>query len=143
MWHRLSPAVHHHPELLERGRHDEVVAALVDLAPGAIVYVACDVAALARDIERVLQRTLGDAVVTRTPTPEELARLERALPTTHVDLRAVAGDRLRCAATPLDEGHDLAWVSIGGFDASELLEDYELCKPMLHFGFSEPGTRWH
>lgn len=92
---------------------------------------------------KFLVRTLGDAVVTRTPTPEELARLERALPTTHVDLRAVAGDRLRCAATPLDEGHDLAWVSIGGFDASELLEDYELCKPMLHFGFSEPGTRWH
>ncbi len=31
------------------GAGDEVVAALVDLAPGAIVYVACDVAALARD----------------------------------------------------------------------------------------------
>jgi hypothetical protein len=91
---------------------------------------------------RFLLRTLQGAVVTRTPTPEELRRIRRALPFTNVEVRAQVGDRLCKAARRLSGDLELASITVGGPDLAALEEDYEECKPMLNFGFSEPGTRW-
>jgi hypothetical protein len=85
----------------------------------------------------------GDAVVTRTPSVQELDQIRQSLPSTDVVVRAEIGDRLRRAAQHLSGDRELATVTIGGFDADALVQDYEVCKPMLHFDFSEPRTRWH
>jgi hypothetical protein len=134
---RVGPA-HLEADLFEMVDGTSGYAVAVDLALGrrpAFVHGRGRYGCAAK----FLVRTWDDTVVTRVPTTAELEMIRRAMPAADVRVRAATGDRRRRAGRE----RDLAWISIGGSDAERLREGYEVCKPMLRFGFSEPGTRWH
>ena len=92
---------------------------------------------------KFMLRTVNDAVVTRIPTADELERIRAKLPSAHIVVRAAAGDRRTRLPERVDDELDLAWICIGGVDPERVHADYEACKPMLRFDFSDPHTRWH
>ncbi|MGH3321949.1 MAG: ATP-grasp domain-containing protein [Streptosporangiaceae bacterium] len=82
-------------------------------------------------------RRFADGVVRRSPTLEEVAKLEREIPATAV--RVVAGLGARLSELPRQDSYsyELADIYIGASDEAELVAKYEQCAESLHFEFDE------
>lgn len=82
-------------------------------------------------------RHFSDGYVRRAPTAEEVARVERELPGTIVDVLAGQGRRL--ADVPMQDSYsyELAAFYMGGRDEAELKDKYERAVELLPFEIEE------
>lgn len=85
-------------------------------------------------------RRFTDGVVLGTPTPGEIARLEREVPGTTVSVQAAAGVRLSRLRRQDSYSSTLAHVYVGARDEEELTQKYERCVARLRFDIAELGT---
>jgi len=86
-------------------------------------------------------RRFSDALVTRVPTEDEIAAIEREIPGTKVWLRVREGQRLSDLADQDSYSYELAWVHLGADDDDELERKYAACVERLRFEFKDPGQR--
>ena len=82
-------------------------------------------------------RRFEDGVVRRTPTPDEVGRLEREVPGVKVDIVAEEGSRLSEMAFQDSYSYELADIHVGGRDESELEAKYQRCVDTLRFEFDK------
>ncbi len=82
-------------------------------------------------------RRFTDGVVRRSPTREEVLRVEREIPGTTVALVASTGGRLSELHRQDSYSYELADIYIGAADEAELIEKYERCAKALPFEFDE------
>ncbi|NDL60729.1 ATP-grasp domain-containing protein [Phytoactinopolyspora mesophila] len=76
----------------------------------------------------------GDAQVVRVPTAVEVARVERDVPLTKVDVVAREGERLSNLTHQDSYSYELALIYIGAEIEDELDEKYHTCVERLPFG---------
>lgn len=82
-------------------------------------------------------RRFVDAVVTRSPTQDEIERSEKAIGGVTVDLVAREGDRLSELAQQDSYSFELAQIFVGGDDERDLIDKYERCVQMLPYEFDD------
>ncbi|WP_129666953.1 ATP-grasp domain-containing protein [Phytoactinopolyspora endophytica] len=82
-------------------------------------------------------RRFADGLVTRVPTDEEVARVEREIPSTTVSLVVDEGQRLSDLTHQDSYSYELALVFIGADSEDELIAKYERCVDALPFTFDE------
>ncbi|GHC82467.1 hypothetical protein GCM10007079_23410 [Nocardiopsis terrae] len=87
------------------------------------------------------QRRFRDGVVTRVPTPEEVAALERSLPGVRVQIVPREGQRLSEMLAQDSYSYELAKIVIGGADELEMQAKYERCVKGLRFEVEEDRRR--
>lgn len=79
----------------------------------------------------------GDGVVTRVPTDDEIADLQKRFPGTVVRIDVSVGNRLSELHNQDAYRYKLATLYIGAGDHAELEQRYQDCLDMLPFGFEE------
>lgn len=82
-------------------------------------------------------RRFTDATVSRVPTPEQVAAVERAHPGTLISIRAADGVRLSELPDQDSYSYELAHLYIGAADDAEMYEKYQRCLRDLPFDFDE------
>ncbi|OEU90789.1 biotin carboxylase [Streptomyces abyssalis] len=82
-------------------------------------------------------RRFSDGYVRRSPSDEDIARVEREVPGTIVDITATEGGRLSELQSQDSYSYELAAMYIGARDEAELGEKYERCLELLPFEFDE------
>lgn len=82
-------------------------------------------------------RRFSDAYVRSSPSEEDVARIEREVPGTMVDITATQGRRLSELPSQDSYSYELAALYIGARDEAELEEKYQRCVEMLPFDFDE------
>lgn len=82
-------------------------------------------------------RRFTDGVVTRSPTPEEVAAIESDIPGVVVHLVAEEGDRLSDLYDQDSYSYKLANIYVGAADEQELAATYERCVAALPYEFEE------
>ncbi|MGY1841789.1 MULTISPECIES: ATP-grasp domain-containing protein [unclassified Modestobacter] len=82
-------------------------------------------------------RAFDDALVTRAPSPEDVARVEREVDGVTVEVVAEQGHRLSELAQQDSYSYELARLFIGAEDEAELEAKYDQCVRMLPFEFEE------
>lgn len=85
-------------------------------------------------------RRFTDGLVTRVPTATEIARTERAVPGTAVEVVARPGVRLSDLHRQDSYSYELGHVYVGAADDAELQAKYERCVAELPFEFAEVET---
>ncbi|MDT0329918.1 ATP-grasp domain-containing protein [Nocardiopsis sp. DSM 44743] len=82
-------------------------------------------------------RRFSDGFVSRVPTPEEIAMVEKTVP--GVRIRVVPREGLRLSELWAQDSYsyELAKIVIGGADENEMLAKYERCVEELTFEFEE------
>lgn len=78
-------------------------------------------------------RRFSDGVVTRVPTEDEIAQLEREFPRSVVSIMVAEGDRLSDAETGDSSSYVLAEIILGAHSQADLEGEYERCVQALHF----------
>ncbi|WP_433868809.1 ATP-grasp domain-containing protein [Saccharopolyspora sp. CA-218241] len=79
----------------------------------------------------------GDAVVRRSPSPDDLARLHAEFPEAIVDIPATAGLRLSELYAQDSYSYELAAVYLGGQDDDDLAAKWDRCVQLLPFELDE------
>ncbi|HSJ44179.1 MAG TPA: hypothetical protein VK923_05800 [Euzebyales bacterium] len=82
-------------------------------------------------------RRFADGLVTRSPTPDEVAAVESEIPGVVVHLVAEEGDRLSQLYDQDSYSYKLANIYVGAADEEELAAKYERCVVALPFAFDE------
>jgi biotin carboxylase len=82
-------------------------------------------------------RRFEDGVVRRSPTRDEVTRVERETPGVKVDIVADEGTRLSEMAFQDSYSYELAHVHVGAADEAELREKYDRCVEALRFEFDD------
>lgn len=82
-------------------------------------------------------RRFTDGIVRRSPTPEEVAHLERQIPGVTVRVVAPLGHRLSEIPRQDSYSYELADIYVGADDETELIAKYERCVEELLFEFDE------
>lgn len=82
-------------------------------------------------------RRFTDGLVTRCPSPAEVARVEHEVPGTRITIVARAGSRLSELARQDSYSYELADIHIGAADESELIVKHQRCVDSLRFEFQE------
>ncbi|MGY2079555.1 ATP-grasp domain-containing protein [Modestobacter sp. SYSU DS0657] len=82
-------------------------------------------------------RAFDDGLVTRTPSPEDVARVEREVDGVTVEVVAEQGHRLSELSQQDSYSYELALLFIGAQDEAELDAKYDQCVRMLPFEFEE------
>ncbi|MGY2129556.1 ATP-grasp domain-containing protein [Blastococcus sp. SYSU DS0617] len=82
-------------------------------------------------------RAFDDALVTRVPSPEDVARVEREVDGVTVEVVAEQGHRLSELSQQDSYSYELALLFIGAEDEAELEAKYERSVRMLPFEFEE------
>jgi len=124
--------------LLEvNARHSQSHASMFDMVDGVPNHYAMVALALGRRPElpedrgpypmaaKWFRRHFSDGVVTRVPTPDQIARFEQRVPGTTVDLAVTEGVRL--SETELQDSYSYALAELvtGGQDEADLQRKYE------------------
>jgi len=78
-------------------------------------------------------RRFEDGIVRRSPSPEEVAEVEREIPGVKVSIVAEEGQRLSELAHQDSYSFELADVHVGAGDEKELCEKYDRCVERLRF----------
>lgn len=78
-------------------------------------------------------RRFSDGVVTRVPTPEEIADLEAEIPGTTIEITVTEGERLSEAEGEDSFSYVLAEIVLGARDETELADRYDRCVEALQF----------
>lgn len=91
-------------------------------------------------------RKWEDAIVTRVPTPEEVAEIQRDVPGSLIDVKVTEGVRLYDLNEQDSYSYDLAWIFIGAGNYRDLGRKYRKCVERLTFEFKPvdllpPGQR--
>ena len=84
-------------------------------------------------------RHFTDGVVTRVPTDDEVAALERELDGVTIDVIVAEGDRLSELPDQDSYSYKIANLYLGGGDEAELRRKFERCAEALRFEFDERG----
>ncbi|MDP5183381.1 ATP-grasp domain-containing protein [Blastococcus sp. BMG 814] len=105
--------------------HEVMVELALGRAPGERTGGAYGVAA------KWFLRTFDDGVVTRSPSPEDVARVEQELDGVTVHVVAQQGGRLSELAQQDSYSYELAQVFVGARDEAELIEKYERVVQLL------------
>ena len=82
-------------------------------------------------------RRFEDGVVRRSPTPDEVTRIEQQTPGVKIDIVADQGTRLSELAFQDSYSFVLAHLHIGAADEPELHQKYERCVEALRFEFDD------
>lgn len=82
-------------------------------------------------------RRFSDGVVTRLPTADEIAEIERSIPGVEVEIIPAEGDRLSDLPGQDSYSYELANIFVGASDESDLTDKYERCVDGLHFAFHD------
>jgi biotin carboxylase len=82
-------------------------------------------------------RRFSDGYVRRSPGDDDIARVEREVPGTIVDITATQGVRLSELPSQDSYSYELAALYIGARDETELGEKYRRCLELLPFEFDE------
>ncbi|WP_181763865.1 ATP-grasp domain-containing protein [Streptomyces albidus (ex Kaewkla and Franco 2022)] len=82
-------------------------------------------------------RRFSDGYVRKSPSEEDIARVEREVPDTIVDITATQGGRLSDLPSQDSYSYELAALYIGAQDEDELKSKYERCIDLLPFEFDE------
>ncbi|MBP3193015.1 ATP-grasp domain-containing protein [Natronogracilivirga saccharolytica] len=91
-------------------------------------------------------RKWEDAIVTRVPTPEEIAEIQRDVPGSLIDVKVAEGVRLYDLNEQDSYSYDLAWIFLGANNYRDLGRKYRECVERLRFEFKQadllpPGQR--
>ena len=91
-------------------------------------------------------RKWEDAIVTRIPTEEEIAAIERDIPGVLIEVKVSEGVRLHDMFEQDSYSYELAWMFIGANSHKELTKKYHDCVERLKFEFRPvdelpPGQR--
>ncbi|MGJ9421236.1 ATP-grasp domain-containing protein [Aeromicrobium sp. CF3.5] len=78
-------------------------------------------------------RAFGDGVVTRSPGPDDIARIEQELPGVTVHPMVGKGDRLSDQSQQDSYSFELAQIFMGAHDEDELTRIYRRCVEMLGY----------
>jgi hypothetical protein len=87
---------------------------------------------------KFMLRHFEDAVVTRVPSAEEIARIAEEIPGTGVDILVKEGTRLSELRNQDSYSYELADIYLGASDHEELVVRYQRVLEMLEFRFA-PG----
>ncbi len=90
---------------------------------------------------KFFMRRFSDALVTRVPTPEEVAQIQEELPGTKITIRPREGEHLSDRPDQDSYSYELAWIRIGADTHEELDAKYNAVVERLHFEFEEQGER--
>jgi hypothetical protein len=82
---------------------------------------------------RVFKDEIGDGIVERCPSDDDIESVQRQFPGTRVGMYVENGTRLSELAFQDSASYELAIVYLGGDDEEELLERYEAVKQRLPF----------
>lgn len=82
-------------------------------------------------------RRFSDGVVRRSPTPEEVAEIEREIPGTTIRVIARLGTRLSDIPRQDSYSYELADIYVGAEDEEELIAKYDRCVAKLPFEFDD------
>jgi hypothetical protein len=82
-------------------------------------------------------RRFRDGLVTRTPTQDELEKVEDDIPGVKVNVVAEKGERLSDLPSQDSYSYELADIFIGGEDEPDLVDKYERCVDALRFEFDD------
>jgi biotin carboxylase len=82
-------------------------------------------------------RRFSDGHVRRSPTPEEVARVEQEIPGAKVNIVAQQGQRLSDLPSQDSYSYELADIFVGGDDESDVEAKYQRCVDALAFEFDE------
>lgn len=83
------------------------------------------------------QRRFEDGLVTRSPTPEEVAALQQQIPGTVIDIQASEGTRLSQMHGQDSYSYELSNIFVGAEDPAQLSAKYEACVEGLRFEFAD------
>ena len=83
------------------------------------------------------QRRFSDGLVTRSPTPDEVAALQEKIPGTVIDLQVSEGTRLSEMHGQDAYSYELSNIFVGAEDAAELTSKYQACVEALRFEFAD------
>lgn len=81
-------------------------------------------------------RRFDDGVVTRSPTPGEVAAIQEEIPGVVIDLEATEGTRLSSMHDQDAYSYRLANIFVQADSSAELADKYERCVKGLHFEFA-------
>lgn len=130
-------------------RHSQSHAILFDYVDGAPNHQCIIKLALGEDPEfphrqgryptaaKWFNRRFSDGLVRRSPTEEEVATAERAVPGAAVEILAHEGDRLSELPDQDSYSYAIATVHVGADSEAELIEKYERCIAELPFEFDD------
>ena len=82
-------------------------------------------------------RRFEDGVVTRSPTPEEIAAVQEEIPGTVIDVEATEGTRLSDMHDQDAYSYRLANIFVGADNTEELAAKYEACVEALPFAVAD------
>ncbi|WP_159942369.1 MULTISPECIES: ATP-grasp domain-containing protein [unclassified Nocardiopsis] len=85
-------------------------------------------------------RRFDDGLTTRVPTPEEVAALEESLGGVTIEIVPEEGQRLSELKAQDSYSYELAKITIGAEDETEMRAKYERCVEELRFEFEEDDS---
>ncbi len=83
---------------------------------------------------------IGDGIVRRVPSAEEIARVTEKFPGTRVDLAVKVGGRLSELREQTSYGYDLGTLVIGAAQREDLIRIHDRCREMLPFEIEPVDT---
>jgi hypothetical protein len=90
---------------------------------------------------KFMWRHYEEAMVTRSPSLEEIAQVEQEFPGTEVYIEAREGMMLSELRDQDSYSYEIAIILIGADDHQQLLQRYARCQQILKFEFAEPRVR--
>jgi hypothetical protein len=89
---------------------------------------------------KFMWRHYEDALVVRSPSPEEIAQVEHEFPYTEVYIEAEEGMRLSELRDQDSYSYEIAIILLGADDHGQLMERYARCQEILTFEFAPVET---
>lgn len=88
---------------------------------------------------KFMWRHYHDALVTRSPSLDEIAQVEQEFPGTEVYIEATEGMRLSELRDQDSYSYEIAIILLGADDHRQLLQRYARCQELLTFEFANPS----
>jgi hypothetical protein len=88
---------------------------------------------------KFMWRRYEDALVTRSPSVEEIAQVQQEFPGTEVYIEAKEGMRLSELRDQDSYSYEIAIILLGADDHQQLLQRYTRCQQLLTFEFAPTG----
>ncbi|MCL7488005.1 MAG: hypothetical protein M8357_07525 [Desulfobulbaceae bacterium] len=90
---------------------------------------------------KFMWRYYEDALVTRSPSLEEIARVQQEFPGTEVYIEAREGNLLSELRDQDSYSYEIAIILLGADNHQQLLQRFARCKEILTFEFADPRIR--
>lgn len=88
---------------------------------------------------KFMWRHYEDALVVRSPSPDEIAQVQREFPDTEVYIEAEEGMRLNELRDQDSYSYEIAIILLGADDHEQLMQRYARCQQILTFEFAPVG----